>query len=396
MDDLIGDFVADARDAFDRLAPDLERWSHCPTDRPSLDAVFRFIHTVRGNAGFLAFERFERLCSPAEQVLADLRDGRRQDFDTAAHAIVVIIHRVGALASAIEAGVGLPAHDELAMVAQLGSATAPKRDFVRLAATISAPRARTVRMPAEQFEHLASCVETVSASYWQLHDKLATAIEPSILGPALADFSASIDQLTRALTLSRMQPLDRMFQGLERIVSQTASGLGKFVRFETRGGELLVDRDIVDALRDTMLHLVRNALDHGIETPDCRTRTGKAEEGVIFVEAKLVADRLRLTLSDDGMGIDIDAVGAAAIRQGLVLPCAPSALSDTQIVSIIAQPGLTTAQSPQRLSGLGVGLDAVRNTVERLGGKVLLENNPGQGTRFTLDIPLPQARVNAA
>lgn len=394
MDDLIGDFVADVRDAFDRLAPDLERWSLCPTDRHALDAVFRFIHTVRGNAGFLAFERFDKLCAPAERALAALRDGERNDVEAVSLAIVAIVERIGALATAIDTGISLPAHDEPALVAQLDAGTTPKQAALGPRPKIHASQARTVRMPAEQFDYIMSCVDDVTLSHRALQDRLAHAQVISPTDPAIAALSDAIDDLNRALTLSHMQPLERLLAGLDRVVSQLASDLGKAARLETVGGSLMVDRDIVDGLRETLLHLVRNALDHGIETPARRKQSGKPAEGLIRIDALFVANRLRLTLLDDGAGIDVDAVTFAAKRSGIKLDCPASRMTNAKILEVISQAGLSTAQSTHRLSGLGVGLDAACNAAKRLGGTLSLESVPGQGACFTLDIPIVQARAH--
>jgi two-component system, chemotaxis family, sensor kinase CheA len=396
MDDLIGDFVADTRDAFNRLSPDLERWAQAPSDRAILDAVFRFVHTVRGNAGFLAFERFERLCIPAEKALADLRDGRRNDGGEVVPRLITVVNQIGAVAAAIASGIGLSAHDESLMVERLGVSLASSGTAGRSVVPLPQRGSRTVRMPSEQFDHLAACVEAVAASHRQLLERVVNSAGLEGLGSVLTEASASVDQLSRAMTLSKLLPANRLFSGIDRIVSQTAKSLGKAARFEITGGEHMINRDIIDALRDAVVHLVRNALDHGIESEIVRLQVGKQAEGTIRAHLHIDDNVLTLSLSDDGAGLDFAAIERAAARSRIVLTGPIEALTRAELAGLVASPGLTTAQEPQQLSGLGVGLDVVKTAVEGIGGVLLVENTSGRGACFTCRVPLQMADAHAA
>ena len=395
MDDLIADFVADTRDAFDRLQPDLLHWARDPTDRAALDAVFRFVHTVRGNAGFLSFERFERLSVPAERALAELRGGQRSDAARVVPAIIDVVERMGAIAAAIEGGTGLSAQDEPIMVERLGVGSIPARTPNAAARPTTKTQSRTVRMPAEQFDHLATCVESVAAAHRHVLDLLLDQSLAADVRLALMDISASVDELSRAVTLSRMLPVGRLFAGLDRIVSQTAESLGKSARFEAAGGDILVDRELVDALRDAVIHLVRNALDHGIEPTDQRVTAGKSAQGLVRATAEIVAGQLCLRLTDDGAGIDIDAVAQKAKAAGIDTPDYQGDLTDAQLTQILQIAGFTTSTKSKALSGHGVGLDVVHMTAQRLGGALSLKNTPGWGSAFLITVPLQSAIARA-
>ena len=396
MDDLIGDFVADTREGFERLGPDLAAWTVDVSDRMALDGIFRFVHTVRGNCGFLNFERFEKLCVPTEHVLSQIREGQLPASADRARAIVAVINRIGALADAIEAGIGLPAHDEPALIAALGVAIAKPSQARIPAVSIQQQRSRTIRMPSDQFEQLAQCVEGVAAAHRRLLAVLTAEETAPTINPIVSELSVAITEMTQALTLSRSQPMERLYTGLDRIVNQTATTLGKQVDLEVSGGALMVDREVVDGLRDPLLHIIRNALDHGLETPDERIRASKNSTGLIKISASLNENVLTLTVLDDGRGIDRNAVFQSAQEARIHLVCAPEDISDDQLLTLLSAPGITTANSANAFSGRGVGLDAVSASMKRLGGDFTLTTALQSGVSITLSVPLRQRSYEAA
>lgn len=396
MDDLIGEFVADTRDGYERLMPALDAWAADPADRAALDALFRFAHTVKGNAGFLSIGRFVTLCDAVEQALVAVRDDGRVADAALVAGMVQLIHRVGALAEAIGAGTGLPAHDEPALIAAIGAKSAAPALTPNPQAEAQL-KARSIRMPADQFEQLAGAVEEVAAAHRDLIDRVmfAPGVSPAV-GPAMTALSTRIAAMTRALSLSRLLPIERVAAGLDRIVTQTAAALGKQASFWVERGDLLVDRDIVDGLREAVVHLVRNALDHGIESPPDRIALGKPLRATIRLSARISDCHVVLELSDDGRGIDQAALMCAASTHGLPLKDMPGHADGEALAAILAIPGLTTAEAGSALSGRGVGLDAVRVAVERLGGTLAVRANPGVGAAFVMTVPLKESRASAA
>jgi two-component system chemotaxis sensor kinase CheA len=160
---------------------------------------------------------------------------------------------------------------------------------------------------------------------------------------------------------------------------------------EIRGAELDLDRSILDRLSDPLVHLVRNAVDHGIETTEARVAAGKPEVGHLTIAARRVKDSIRIAVSDDGRGIDLEAVRARAVERGLVVLDLAEDLSPEDIASFVFHPGLSTAERISRVSGRGVGMDAVRATIESLGGQVELNTERGVGTTTTLAVPIAAA-----
>ena len=192
-------------------------------------------------------------------------------------------------------------------------------------------------------------------------------------------------ELHAAVVRVRLAPLSRTFERLPRLVRELSARLGKPARLELEGGELEADRTVVDGLYEPLLHLIRNALDHGVEDAAGRIAAGKPATALIGLQARAAAGELRLALSDDGRGIDPQAVRRSAVARGLVAPDAPD---DGRALELLFLPGFSTAAAVSDVSGRGVGLDSVRRTLEALGGRVTLSSEPGRGSQAHLSLPV--------
>lgn len=189
----------------------------------------------------------------------------------------------------------------------------------------------------------------------------------------------------------RMVPASQVLEPLRRTVRETASRLGKDVVLELGGTEVRLDRRIVDALKDPLLHLVRNAIDHGLEMPEGRRAAGKPDSGRLTVRVEARGTRIGVIVEDDGAGLDPVRVRATAVRRGLMTQEAAEKLTDAQAARLIFQPGFSTREEVTSTSGRGVGLDVVLATAQRLQGSADVEYTPGKGTRFIVDLPLTLA-----
>lgn len=202
-------------------------------------------------------------------------------------------------------------------------------------------------------------------------------------------------RLYREVIASRMRPFADGTHGLGRMARDVARALGKQVRFEVAGQDTDVDRDILDRLESPLGHIVRNAIDHGLETPDERTKAGKPEAGTIRVEARHHAGMLNIRVSDDGRGIDLDRLRARVIERRLTTPELAARMSEAELTDFLFLPGFSTASAVTDVSGRGVGLDVVQSTVQAVGGSVRLHSRPGQGTTFELHLPITLSVVRA-
>lgn len=219
---------------------------------------------------------------------------------------------------------------------------------------------------------------------------------------ALAELERSfndLDRLTgslqRAIMLTRMQPIGRLFSRYPRIVRDLSRSLGKTIEIDIRGQDTEIDKGMIEDLADPLVHLIRNSADHGIENPGARREAGKPAMGRIRLEARQEGDRILVRISDDGRGIDPGLIRAKARAKGMLDQAALDAMSDQRALEIIFMPGFSTAEALTPVSGRGVGMDVVRTHVSKMGGEVSIESTPGSGTAIELRLPLTLAVLPA-
>ncbi len=213
------------------------------------------------------------------------------------------------------------------------------------------------------------------------------------LGMSAIDELGMLDQLTRELQDSAMsiraQPIGSVFSRVPRIVRELEAETGKRVRVEVVGEQTELDKTVVERLGEPLTHLIRNAVDHGLEMPEVREAAGKSPEGVLRLSAEHRSGRILISIADDGAGINRERVLSKAIEKGLVP--ADAQLTNEEIDNLIFAPGFSTAATISNISGRGVGMDVVRQNVKDLGGRISIQSTPGQGSTFTLALPLTLA-----
>lgn len=281
--------------------------------------------------------------------------------------------------------------DAAALRAFLDGARASARPESSGGETAPSPVRRALRVEPERVDRLMTLIGELTVAKSQLPPLVRQAGDDS-LGQELKAVSARLDalvgELQHAALRLRLVPLSRVFEPLPRLVRDVARRLGKAVEVTFGGGDTEADKDILDALGEPLLHLVRNSLDHGIESPDRRAAAGKPLVGTIHVQAFQEKDGVVVEVSDDGAGIDPATMRAAAVAKGLMEATTADALSDEAAVRLVFAAGFSTAARVSDLSGRGVGMDAVRAAVERAGGRVEIASTPGAGTRVRLALPL--------
>lgn len=200
-----------------------------------------------------------------------------------------------------------------------------------------------------------------------------------------------VSDLQNSVMNLRMQPCRRLFQQLPRVVRDASRQLGKEVRLEIAGEEVEIDKTVVDALSGPIVHLVRNSLDHGIELPDARQRANKPAAAVLRIAAVHLGDRVRIEVSDDGKGIDRNVVVRKAVEKGVITEDEAARLSDQDALELIFRPGFSTKEQASELSGRGVGMDVVKQTTDKLRGRLSVDTQPNQGTMVSMEFPLTLA-----
>jgi two-component system chemotaxis sensor kinase CheA len=391
MDDLIADFVAECREMLEALGGEIVAWEAEPDDRARLDSIFRFVHTVKGNCGFFEFPRLEALSHAAEDALADVRAGRRHADGALVSAVLAIIDRIGEMISAIEAGEDMPAGDDSMLIAAL----APGAEGVAApvvtaadAATRASAAPRTIRLSVELLDRVMSTVSDMVLARNELARRLRESETDVPVDGAFERLSSIIAEMRDAITRTRMQRIENLFVGLPRMVRDLSAELGKQVLVDIEGGDVELDREMIEMIRDPLTHIIRNAVDHGIEKPADRLKAAKREIGVLSVSARQSGNQILIDIHDDGRGIDGKRLVEKAISSGLVTKEEAATLSPRDQLALIFSAGLSTAAEVTAISGRGVGMDVVRSNVERIGGIVEVDSKLGEGTRMTLRVPL--------
>src|ERR1017187_9215126 len=194
---------------------------------------------------------------------------------------------------------------------------------------------------------------------------------------------------------TRMQPIGNIWSKFPRVVRDLATGCGKQIRLEMEGKETELDKTRIGAIKDSLTHVVRNSVDHGVEMPEARVAAGKPVEGRLFLRAFHEGGQVNIEISDDGAGIDIERVKQKALAKSLITLDQASRMNERELMNLIFLPGLSTADKVTNVSGRGVGMDVVKTNIERIGGTVDLQSTPGNGTTVQVKIPLTLAIVPA-
>ena len=293
-----------------------------------------------------------------------------------------------AAAAPAAAGEEALAPPSLPKAAKAIAAEAEKKD----AAVPAVPAApQTIRVDLDRVDRLINLVGELVINQAMLAQSV---VENESGGSSAVNLGLEeLQQLTREIQDSvmaiRAQPVKPVFQRMGRIVREIADMTGKQVRLVTEGENTEVDKTVIDKIAEPLTHMIRNAVDHGLETPEKRTEAGKSAEGVLRLSAKHRSGRIVIEIADDGAGINRERVKAKAIENGLITP--ESNLSDEDIDNLIFHPGFSTADKISDISGRGVGMDVVKRSIQALGGRISITSKPGKGSVFTMSLPLTLA-----
>ncbi|BAI95877.1 hypothetical protein Sj15T_02130 [Sphingobium sp. TA15] len=400
MDELLQEFISETQETLEALAGEVVAWEADPADRDRLDAIFRFFHTVKGSCGFLNLPRFERLSHAAEDVLSEIRAGKRIADPATVSAVLGIMDRIAELAEAVAIGAALPQENDDYLIAALtgrlaAAEVAGPDENESPTAAVAVARAsggqaapRTIRLPLSLIDQLMNGVSDMVLARNELSRKLRERSGDPELESAFERLSTCVADMRDAISKTRMQRVDRLFTAIPRMVRDLGRDLGKRIDLSLEGGDVEMDREMVEMVVDPLTHIVRNSIDHGIETPEKRRALGKPEAGRLRLEARQSGNQIVIEISDDGHGIDTGRLVDKAIAAGRLTPEAAARMSEAEKLDLIFHPGLSTANQVTAISGRGVGMDVVRANVERIGGVIALDNRPGCGLTITLRVPL--------
>ncbi|WP_417249206.1 chemotaxis protein CheW [Celeribacter sp.] len=249
----------------------------------------------------------------------------------------------------------------------------------------------TVRVDLERIDRLVNLVGELVINQAMLSQSVAEADIPpnSPVSAGLEEFLQLTRDIQESVMMIRAQPIKSLFQRMGRIVREASASVGKQVRLTTIGETTEVDKTVIERLADPLTHMIRNAVDHGLETTEERVRNGKPEAGHVTLSAQHRSGRIVIDITDDGAGINRERVKAKAIEKGLIPPDAQ--LSESEIDNLLFLPGFSTAAEVSNLSGRGVGMDVVKSAIQGLGGRITISSQEGKGTTFSISLPLTLA-----
>ena len=426
MDEIVQEFLVESYESLDRLDGDLLALERDPHSKDTLASIFRVMHTIKGTCGFLGFSRLERVAHAAESLLGGLRDGTLEVNPPIASALLATGDALRQMLSNIEQAGNDGEEDFLHLVATLerlrasGGVSANQRIPVtpptpRKAADAPArpapPRApepehapevarasvadANIRVDVGILDNLMTLVGELVLTRNHISELTAGTEHDPVLAAAAQHLNAITADLQDGVMRTRLQPINTAWARFPRVVRDLGMALGKQVRVETEGDDTELDRSIIEAIKDPLMHLVRNAVDHGIELPADREAAGKPVEGVVHLRASHEGGQVTIVMRDDGHGIDLDKVRARAVERSLVTAAQAKKLSVHDTIELIFQPGFSTADQVTNLSGRGVGMDVVKTNLGRIGGNIEVATTLGKGTTYTLKIPLTLAIIPA-
>lgn len=404
-DPIVQEFLVESREHLDQLDRDLVTLESEPGSSATLARAFRALHTLKGTCGFLGFARLGAIGHAGESLLARLRDGDVGFTPDVASALLTTVDRVRRILVEIERTGGEGTGDDSVLLSALQRhAGAPATGIASPAPSVDAAAVSEeaqgsvadarVKVDVQRLDRLMDLVGELVLARNQLVTRSDTA-DPRVLQEATQRVSALTSQLQSEVMETRLQPVSAAWERLPRLVRDTAALCEKEVRLELDGGDTEIDRGVLDAIRDPLVHLVRNAIDHGIEPPAVREACGKPRAGVLRLSASHAGGRVRLEIRDDGAGIPLERVRARALERGLVDAAHANTMSDSEWLELLFRPGFTTTERVTSVSGRGVGLDVVRDHLSAIGGTVEIRSTPLAGTTFELRLPLTLAILPA-
>jgi two-component system, chemotaxis family, sensor kinase CheA len=416
--ELLADFVLESREHLAGIEGQALALERDPSDTEALNSAFRGFHTIKGIAGFLEMWHIQELAHEVEAVLDRARGGQLIITPAAIDVILQAADYLRRWMAHIEKELAqqpsnAPTRDEelLARIGAICSAPADGgAESAETAAVVeAAPKAAAAAMEAftagRQGQTMAVKVDTgkldalvdmagelVIAESLVRHDDELGAVKSQRLQRKISQLARITAELQKTAMAMRLVPVGPLFRRMARLIRDLARQCGKRVELESIGDDIELDRTIVEELADPLMHMVRNAVDHGIETPQERERAGKPPTARLVLRAHHQAGQVVIEISDDGRGLDRERIQAKALERGLISSI--DGLSDSDTYNLIFQPGFSTASQVTNVSGRGVGMDVVRRHVEKLRGRIEIRSTPGVGAAFLVKLPLTLAIID--
>jgi two-component system, chemotaxis family, sensor kinase CheA len=409
MKEIVESFIVETKELLDKLDNDLVELEKRQNDVELLNAIFRYVHTIKGTSSFIGFEQMSELTHKFEDVLNKLRKFELKLNPEIMDVILEAQDLMKVLLSKLEAN-DLSPIDISGVVSKLERISRGEfliEEDVEKASVDNVSQKlqskvidKTVRIDVERLDELMNLVGELVLGrnrLTQIVSGIVERFEGESLARELMDTIAQVDYLTSELQAvvmrARMMPIAKVFSKFPRIVRDLSRDLNKEVELLIYGEETEVDKSVIESIHDPLVHLIRNAIDHGIETPQERKAVGKPEKGKVILRAEHEGNFIVITVEDDGRGIDPERVRRKAVEKKIITEQEASSISDRDALNLIFLPGFSTASKVTNISGRGVGLDVVKANITKLNGMIDVQSTLGQGTKFILKLPLTLAII---
>jgi two-component system chemotaxis sensor kinase CheA len=450
VDELVKEFLNESRENLDRLDTNLVELEKSPGDQELLADIFRTIHSIKGTTGFFGFHRLESLAHAGENLLARVRDGDLLLNPAITTILLETVDAIREMLATIETTGSDGETDYSSLIARIASlqetqsppestcAVQPeppakkgrRKPFSRTKSVAKLPQssasqaqtcepgpaepktAPTLEKRSAEIPHESGEADSAIRVDVPLLDRLMDLMgelvltrnqiiqmvagqQDSALLAASQRLNLVTSEMRETVMKTRLQPIQNVLGRFPRLVRDLALACGKRVRIETYGQDTELDRTLLEAIRDPLTHAVRNAVDHGIEAPDVRAAAGKPPEGCVTLRAQHEGGFVHIEISDDGRGIDPDAIRRKAIERGFITSDQADRMRPEDLVQLVFEAGFSTAEKVTNISGRGVGMDVVKAKIGSIGGSVDLHSILGQGATLRMKIPLTLAIIPA-
>ena len=432
-EDILQDFLVEAKEGITKLEEGFIELEKDKKNVAILKELFRTMHSLKGAAGFFGFKTLESITHFSEDILSKLRDGSIELEEDVVDILLKAIDYIKYIISYIEENKAEPVEDKiLDFLVELSNFNEKLKKRIQerpiekeLEVKVEEKKEtieekKEVKRVEEVKEEKEEVIVSSQVELAETHIKVDIKLLDQLMNLAgelvLArnrvvqlsqktmdeDLTRSVQILSMITTemqetimKTRMQPIGSIFNKFPRIVRDLAKTLGKRVNLRLEGTETELDRSIIEAIKDPLTHLVRNAIDHGIETPKERTELGKPQEGNLILRAYQEGGQVVIEIDDDGRGIDVEKIRKKAVEKGFMSYEEAEKASEKELLNLIFKPGFSTAETVTQLSGRGVGMDVVKANIEKLGGSIEINTILGKGTNVKIKIPLTLAIIPA-
>jgi two-component system chemotaxis sensor kinase CheA len=403
--ELVGDFILESREHLAALEAQLLTLEQDPRNAEAINTIFRGFHTIKGLAGFLEYSAIQRFAHEVETLLDLARDSKLPVDSALIDIILQSADRMNQYLFGVETGVEPPSDGEL-LVGRIRDmiATASHRDeagdsqadLLRLTSVVAEPTPVTgpssVKVDTGKLDYLVEMVGelVIAQSLIQQDPDIAAIHNPRIAGN-LGQLTRITAEVQRVAMTMRLIPIGPLFGRMARLVRDLSRKTGKQANLELAGQDTELDRHLVEELADPLMHMIRNAVDHGGEPPETRIACGKSPIARLDLKAWHTGGFVYIEVSDDGRGLVREKILAKARERGLT--AGGEHLSDQEVFRFIFEPGFSTAEKITDISGRGVGMDVVREQIAKLRGRIDIVSRPGDGSTFTIKLPLTMAVI---